>query len=98
VQNWLIPDLADAVTEEQLTITGLYATLRDLGITPHAATQRIGAKIASEDEADLLDLEPASPLVTMHRVMQDTTGRVIEVADAVYDGSQYAVEMSIVNP
>lgn len=96
-QNWLIADLAQHLTEESLASNGLYEALRAIGISPHSAIQRLGAKAASVDDADLLELEPGSPLVTMHRVMQDTTGRVIEVADTVYDASQYAVEMSVVN-
>lgn len=95
-ENWLIAELAEHLTEESLATSGLYESLRLLGVSPHSAIQRVGAKAASPDEADLLDLEPGSPLVTMHRVMKDTTGRVIEVADTVYDAGQYAVEMSVV--
>lgn len=95
-ENWLVADLAEDLTEDSLTTSGLYESLRVLGVAPHSAIQRVGAKAASPDEADLLDLEPGSPLVTMHRVMKDTTGRVIEVADSVYDASQYTIEMSVV--
>lgn len=96
-QNWLVVDLADTVTHESLVSTGLYELLRAEGIVPHSALQRIGATAASPDEADLLDLPHGAPLVTMHRVMQDTAGRVIEVADTLYDAKQYAVEMSVIN-
>ncbi len=95
-QNWLIAELAEQLTEESLGVHGLYESLRASGIQPHSAVQRLGAKAASVDEADLLELEPGAPLVTMHRVMKDATGRVVEVGDTVYDASQYAVEMSVV--
>jgi len=96
IRNWLIRDIADGLTAEQLTSRGLYALLREQGVRPHYAHQRLGATAATADEAAALGLEPGAPLVTMHRVMQDDTGRVVEVADSVYDAAHYSVEMTVV--
>ena len=91
VANWLRPKYEAIVTVTALTDQGLYALLRDNGVEPYSATQRVGAKVASRDEARLLDIKTGAPLVTMHRVMQDRNGQVIEVADTVYDAAQYAL-------
>jgi DNA-binding GntR family transcriptional regulator len=65
-------------------------------VRPHYARQRVGAKAATAEEAEFLGLDEGAPLVTMQRVMQDDTGRRIEVADVVYDATNYAVEMTVV--
>jgi DNA-binding GntR family transcriptional regulator len=96
VHNWLLCDVAEQLTADVLAERGLYELLREQGIRPHSAQQRLGAKAAAPGEADLLRLEVGAPLVTMHRVMQDDTGRAIEVADTVYDAAHYSVEMSVV--
>ena len=96
VSNWLLIDVADDLTAELLAENGLYALLRERGVRPHYARQRLGAKAATEHEAELLAVEVGAPLVTMHRVMQDDTGRAIEVADTIYDAAHYSVEMSVV--
>lgn len=96
VTNWLLPDVADDLTHELLIDNGLYAILRERGVRPHYARQRLGAKAATADEAEQLGIAVGAPLVTLHRVMQDDTGRVIEVADTVYDAAHYSVEMSVV--
>ncbi len=96
VTNWLLHDVAVDLTPELLRENGLYALLRERGVRPHYARQRLGAKAATADEAELLSLDEGDPLVTLHRVMQDDTGRAIEVADTIYDAAHYSVEMSVV--
>lgn len=96
MRNWLIVAAAGAVTADQLETTGLYALIRARGVRPHYATQRLGAKAASAEEAELLGIVEGAPLVTMRRVMQDDTGRPVEVGDHVYDAAHYSVEMAVV--
>ncbi len=97
LRNWLITDMASDLTAQALEQQGLYALLRASGIRPHYALQRLGAKIANDDEAELLGLEPGSALMTMRRVMQDDIGRLVEIGSAVYDAEHYTVEMSVVD-
>ena len=75
---------------------GLYALLRERGVRPHSAVQRLGAVAASATDAALLGLSPGAPLVTMRRVMQDVTGRPVELGDHRYDAAQYSVELNVV--
>lgn len=95
LRNWLIVDVAGDLTAEVLANRSLYELLRERGVRPHSADQRLGAKAASEAEATLLGLAPGAPLVTMRRVMRDDTGRPVEVGDHVYDAAHYAVELPV---
>jgi DNA-binding GntR family transcriptional regulator len=99
MRNWLRTDVADHLTEENLATYGLYTLLRQVGVRPHSASQRIGAAAANSVNARLLDLPVGAPLVTMRRVMQDDRGRVVELGEHAYDARQYTVEMTVVeNP
>lgn len=96
MRNWLIVEAAGSLTTEQLQTSGLYALIRSAGIRPHYATQRIGATVAGEIEAEVLGVRVGAPLVTMRRVMQDLTGRPVEIGQHVYDAEHYSVEMNVV--
>lgn len=96
MRNWLRVDVAISITAEELTTRGLYALLRERGVRPHSAVQRLGAVAALEDDAELLRLAVGAPLVTMRRVMQDDTGRVVEIGDHRYDAAHYTVELNVI--
>lgn len=96
MRNWLPLDVGDGLTIEQLERRGLYSLIKERGFRPHSAVQRLGAKAASDEEAALLELLVGAPLVTMRRVLQDDTGRVIEIGDHVYDAAHYSIDMSVV--
>ncbi len=96
LRNWIVADLAADLTPESLARHGLYELLRERGVRPHFANQRIGAKAATANEAEVLGLAVGAPLVTMRRVLQDDTGRRVEVGDHVYDAEHYSVEVNVV--
>jgi DNA-binding GntR family transcriptional regulator len=96
LRNWLVGDVAAALTAEDLRARGLYALLRDRGVRPHSAVQRLGAVAASPVDAVLLGLPVGAPLVTMRRVMQDDGGRVVELGDHRYDAAHYSVELNVI--
>jgi GntR family transcriptional regulator len=96
MHNWLTVEAAGSLTTEQLTHRGLYDLLREAGIRPHLAFQRHGAKAADRTEAQHLGMSKGDPLVTMHRVMQDVTGRRVEIARTVYHAEHYSVESTVV--
>jgi GntR family transcriptional regulator len=96
MRNWLLPAVAADLTVADLERGGLYENLRAAGCRPHSAFQRIGAAVAGDVDAAILGLPPGAPLVTMRRVMQDDTGRTVEVGDHVYDATQYSFEMTVV--
>jgi DNA-binding GntR family transcriptional regulator len=95
LRNWLLVEAAGEFTTGQLASSGLYNLLRAVGVRPKFATQRLGAVAASTADAKLLNLRVGSALVTMRRVMQDDTGRTVELGLHVYDAAQYSVEMTV---
>jgi DNA-binding GntR family transcriptional regulator len=96
LRNTLLVEAAGAITTEQLENSGLYELLRSKGVRPRVADEIIGAKSASAEEAKALGLKAGAALVTMHRVMQDDTGRTVEVGSHVYDATKYTVEITVV--
>ena len=96
LRNWLLVDVAGALTADELAGRGLYGLLRDRGVRPHSAVQRLGAVAADPTDAALLGVPEGAPLVTMRRVMQDDTGRVVELGDHRYDAAHYTVELNVI--
>jgi DNA-binding GntR family transcriptional regulator len=84
------------IEREDLELTGLYDLFRRAGITPHVATQRVGARKAGDEEAELLEMEPGDPVLTMTRTAYDTGGRPIEYGSHSYPAESYWLEMMIV--
>ena len=80
---------------EDLELTGLYDLFRRAGITPHVATQRVGARKANDEEAELLEMEPGDPVLTMTRTAYDTAGRPIEYGSHSYPAETYWLEMML---
>ena len=83
------------IEREDLELTGLYDLFRRAGITPHVATQRVGARKAGAGEAELLEVEPGDPVLTMTRVAYDTNGRPIEYGSHSYPAEAYWLEMML---
>jgi GntR family transcriptional regulator len=83
------------IEKEDLERTGLYDLFRENGIAPHVATQRIGARKAGAEEAELLEIEPGDPVLTMTRVAYDTNGRPIEYGSHRYPAESYWFEMML---
>ncbi len=96
LRNTLLLEAAGEITTAQLESSGLYGLLRSKGVRPRVADEIIGAKSASADEASALGIDKGAALVTMYRVMQDDTGRTVEVGSHVYDASKYTVEITVV--
>jgi GntR family transcriptional regulator len=84
------------IEKEDLERTGLYDLFRESGITPHVATQRVGARKAGTEEAELLEIEPGDPVLTMTRTAYDTSGRPIEYGSHSYPAESYWLEMMLV--
>jgi DNA-binding GntR family transcriptional regulator len=97
MHNWLITPLLADTSSEDLQTTGLYEVLASRRVRPRLAQQVISSKAASQDEAAVLNLPQGAPLLAMRRVMQDDTGRVVELGDHVYDAGRYSVEMIVMD-
>lgn len=84
------------IESEDLERTGLYDLFRKSGIAPHVATQRVGARKADAEEAELLQVDLGSPVLTMTRTAYDTSGRPIEYGSHSYPAESYWLEMMLV--
>lgn len=84
-----------APTVEQLTRNGLYAALRDAGIVPSIAHQRIGARRATPGEAELLHESPGAALLWMERTAFTAEARAVEFGRHVYRSDRFAFETTV---
>jgi DNA-binding GntR family transcriptional regulator len=95
MENWVRDDIT-RIDESLLGSQGLYGILRGGGVNFRLATQRIGAMVANNYQAPLLETEPGSALVTMERTAVDDTGRNVESGHHVYRADSYSFEMTLV--
>lgn len=84
------------LTADDLEHRGLYAILRALGANLKIAHQRVGARLLTPEEADLLQSEAPAACLTMDRIAYDDTGRFVEYGRHVYRASQYSIRSSLV--
>ncbi|GAA4617135.1 GntR family transcriptional regulator [Saccharopolyspora hordei] len=94
MRNYLPAGLVEP-TDDQLEEHGLYQLLRSAGVQLHAAQQSIGARVAEEADAELLDEPVGAPLLTMQRTTYDQSGRVVEYGTHVYRASRYTFDLSL---
>ena len=97
LENWLPSDspAVPALTPDRLGREGLYSILRSVGLRPHSAFQRFGARNATGAERRLLRLTRADPLLTVSRRSYDRDGDVIECGDHCFRGDQYSIEVKV---
>ncbi|HEY3747674.1 MAG TPA: GntR family transcriptional regulator [Pseudonocardiaceae bacterium] len=71
--------------------TSLYAFLRDeLGVEFGEAEERLETVLATPREALLIGANPALPMLLLHRVTYDVTGRPIERVRSLYRGDRFS--------
>ncbi|MFZ5850325.1 MAG: GntR family transcriptional regulator [Actinomycetota bacterium] len=95
MRNWLPVELAPFSAEE-LEEHGLYEMLRRTGVHIRIASQRIGARAATVEEARLLGDRRGGPLLTMERTAYDDSGRAVELGRHVYRAQNYSFEVTLV--
>jgi DNA-binding GntR family transcriptional regulator len=93
--NWLPTELA-SYTSEEFASRGLYELLRRSGVHIRIATQRIGARAATQGEAKLLHERKGAPLLTMERTAYDDSGRAVEFGSHAYRAQTYSFEVTLV--
>ncbi len=79
-----------------LAAEGLYAILRRGGVNFRLANQRIGAMIANDYQASLLDAPAGSAPVNMERTATDDSGRRVKSGHHVYRADSCSFEMTLV--
>lgn len=86
-----------APSRAELSANGLYACLRERGIVSVLAQERIGATVADEEHAELLDEEIGAALLTMERKSFANDGSVVEYGFHVYRASRYSFSVTLVD-
>ena len=86
-----------APSRQELAESGLYACLRERGISTVLAHERIGATVADAEHAELLEEQVGAALLTMERKSFANDGRVIEYGYHVYRASRYSFEVTLVD-
>ncbi|WP_410573790.1 GntR family transcriptional regulator [Amycolatopsis sp. cmx-4-61] len=97
LMNNYLPDGVIDPADDELRERGLYQLLRSAGVRLHAAEQNIGARLATEEDAELLQEEPGAALLTTQRTTYDDAGRVVEYGWHVYRASRYTFNLSLTN-
>ena len=95
MENWLPEDLI-GIEPNDLVAHGLYQVLRSRGVTMRVARQHIGARKSTNEEADLLEIEKNSALLTMDRTAFDNSGRAVEFGHHCYRPDLYSFEVTLV--
>lgn len=80
---------------EDLERRGLYEMLRAADHVPRMATQVVGARAASTQEARELGESRGAPLLTMSRTAWDERGVAVEYGSHVYRASRYSFELTL---
>ncbi|MCU1407677.1 MAG: Transcriptional regulator [Glaciihabitans sp.] len=96
LENFLPTPFLD-IDEDQLREHGLYQLLRAKGTTMRVARQKIGARRATSDESELLDVDKGGPVLTVERVAYDSSGRAVEFGHHCYRPDLYSFEVTLVD-
>ncbi|WP_163572428.1 GntR family transcriptional regulator [Fodinicola feengrottensis] len=83
------------LTKKDLERAGLYELLKAAGIRLCTASQTIGAKNASNAEAQALQEGRRAALLTMTRVAYDERGVAVEFGHHLYRASRYTFAVSV---
>jgi GntR family transcriptional regulator len=84
------------LSESDLRAKGLYASLRAAGVNLKIAHQRIGARLMTAEEAELLAEAMPAACLTVERIAYDDTGQFVEYGRHIYRAAHYSVQSSLV--
>lgn len=87
-----LPSDFAAVLDEDLEQGSLHAALARLGRTLACATGHVTARLATEEEASLLELTMPAALLVESRLIVDSTGRRVESTQSAYVGSRWVMD------
>ncbi len=75
-----------------LTDQSIYAILHDkYNSRPAEAVDTLVASVSTQDEAQLLEIEPGDPVMRYKRVAMDSTGNPMEYTRAIYRADRYQI-------
>ncbi|WP_405970811.1 GntR family transcriptional regulator [Streptomyces sp. NBC_00988] len=75
---------------------GLYGLMRAAGVFACTAQHAIGARAATAEECDLLDVAEGSALLTLTRTTFNQSGRPVEYSNHSYPSSRRGFEFQLI--
>lgn len=93
VREWVRPDVAGAVSRDDATDPGIWQTLARHGHPIATVRQTITAGAATDTDAELLGVEPGTPLLLVRRLATGTDGRPLAMSDHRYLAHRFALEV-----
>ncbi|MEM9234291.1 MAG: GntR family transcriptional regulator [Pseudomonadota bacterium] len=93
--TYIPEDVAASYDEADLASKSLLLLLEQSGHKPVAAEQTITASAAETAVAANLGVTPGSPLLKIHRVMRDASGRAVQDLTAHYRPDRFAYHMRL---
>jgi GntR family transcriptional regulator len=94
-EHWIAPTIAHSAFVTAGDFPSLYELLTQHGREPWYGTETIGASVANEEMAELLDYPVGAPLVTMVRFTRDFERLPIEHTTYSVRADRYAYEINL---
>lgn len=88
-------DIADSYDEAELATESLIKLLEQAGHAPVEAEQTIAATQAESAVAANLGVAPGSPLLRIHRIMKDASGRPVQDTTEHYRADRFEYHMRL---
>ena len=95
IERSALPGQLEAVLEEDLEGGSLHEALRKLGRVPFVARGTLTCRLASAEEARLLEIARAGPLLVERRLVTDQDGQPLELTESVYAGERYVFDVQL---
>lgn len=95
IERVALPPSCAGVLDQDLASVSLHAALTAMGRRPAVARGAVTARLATADEAELLDVAPRSPLLVEERTVTDDQGRPLEVTESRYSGERYVFDVEL---
>ncbi|MFT0762325.1 GntR family transcriptional regulator [Scrofimicrobium sp. R131] len=90
--NLLPGDISPTLTE--LSEGGLYDCMRARGVVLSTAQHRVGARNASDREAQILSMHKGEAVLTMKQTVFDKNGRAVEYGSHIYNPTLYQLSFT----
>lgn len=92
LERTALPGQFVEVLEADLESGSLHEALGALGRTMGRASGYVTARLASDQEAGLLELESPSALLVESRLITDGSGRAVEATESAYAASRWVID------
>ncbi|NRA28626.1 MAG: GntR family transcriptional regulator [Parvularculaceae bacterium] len=93
--TYIPDDVAEGYEQSELASESFLSLLAKAGHAPVSAEQTISAIAAEAAVAVNLGVTPGSPLLRIHRVMRDASGRPVQDITAHYRADRFAYQMTL---